>query len=156
MKKIKIQNSEQFFYIDKKDFIELKNYKFYISKNGYVRFTINKKRIFVHRYITKCPNDKVVDHINGNKLDNTRTNLRICSQSENSKNRSSKSGTSKYKGVSFCSTEKRKKKWKAAIETHNKHICIGRFYTEKEAAIAYNKKAVELFGEYAKINKIKD
>lgn len=50
----------------------------------------------------------------------------------------------------------KEKKWKAGIETNNKHICIGRFYTEKEAAIAYNKKAVELFGEYAKINKIKD
>jgi len=63
-------------------------------------------------------------------------------------------GTSKYKGVYFDKTGTRKKRWRAVISEENKITKLGRFLTEKEAAIAYNNKAIELYGERAILNKI--
>jgi hypothetical protein len=101
------------------------------------------------------PINKVIDHINRNPLDNHKSNLRICSQRQNVVNSKKKEGcVSKYKGVSWDISMKRKKRWYAACEYNNKQIKIGRFATEIEAALAYNKKAKELWGEYVTINNV--
>lgn len=113
-----------------------------------------RKTILLHRFITKCPKGKVVDHINHDTLDNRKLNLRICSQRENLMNKSShKNSTSIYLGVSYC---KSRKLWAAGIKTKDSHINLGRFKSEADAARAYNEAALKYFGEFANINKTEE
>lgn len=149
MKFVNLINSEAKAIVSDIDFDKVVPYKWSLSSNGYVRATINKKRLFLHKFLI---NGKIIDHINGNPLDNRRENLRIASYTQNSANRFKKVGLSIYKGVTFASTENRRKKWKASLEYYGKTVFIGRFLTEEEAAIAYNKKAIEIWGEYAVLN----
>lgn len=97
--------------------------------------------------------DIVIDHRNRNSLDNRRSNLRICTIQLNNANRrkQSKPCTSQFKGVYF---NKQYSRWMARIKYWKKYIFLGRFDEEKDAARAYNKKAKELFGEFACLNKI--
>ena len=91
-----------------------------------------------------------VDHKNGDGLNNTRENLRICTREQNARNRRSVSGsTSKYLGVSWC---KDKKRWRAQISAYGKCKKLGRFKTELEAAIIYNIAARKYYGRFAKPN----
>ena len=97
-------------------------------------------------------NGKGIDHIDGNGLNNQKYNLRFCTNSENQMNvRKQKNTSSIYKGVCFykCS-----KKWMASIGLNGKKTHLGYFDTEAEAAKAYNTKAIELFGEFANLNKL--
>ena len=107
-------------------------------------------RAQMHRLIMNVPNGMVTDHINHNGLDNRKSNLRVCTCSENNRNkRSQKGSTSIYKGV--C-RHKATGKWRARIKFEGKRMHIGYFTDEKEAARAYDAKAKELFGEYALLN----
>lgn len=104
----------------------------------------------MHRLIMGAPKGKEVDHIDGNGLNNQKSNLRICDRFQNTQNCiPRKNTTSKYRGVSWGSREN---KWKAQISAFNKSHYIGCFSLETKAAEAYNKKAMELFGEFAKLN----
>lgn len=120
----------------------------------YASTTINKKetKISLQRLLLGNPENKVIDHINGNTMDNRIENLRICSKSENNKNaKKNKRGTSsKYKGV----TKRPSGRFGVYIQNNKVIFCVGTFDSEIEAAKAYNKKALELFGEYAKLNEI--
>ena len=109
--------------------------------------------VYMHRLILGLkPKDRIsVDHINGDGLDNRKENLRRCNQSMNIANSRKKKGTSEFKGVSF---HKSAGKWRSHITFNYKQINLGLFHSETEAAEAYNKKAKELFGEFAKINDI--
>jgi hypothetical protein len=91
----------------------------------------------------------VIDHINGDKLDNRRSNLRICTQAENVRNQKKTRypRLSHYKGVS-----KDHGCWRARITKDRVWYCLGYFRTEEAAAQAYNQAAQELFGEYARLN----
>jgi len=93
-----------------------------------------------------------VDHINHNGLDNRRENLRIATPSQNHGNIKKQRGvyTSIYKGV--CFESRYKLKWLASIKVGGVQMYIGRYPTEEEAARAYDKKAKELFGEFAYLN----
>jgi len=103
-------------------------------------------KIYLHRLITNCPPNKQIDHINRNALDNRKCNLRICTKKENNHNRDKNSNnTSGFKGVWW---DKRYKKW--SVQIQHKHI--GRFETATEGAIAYDKKAKELYKEFAMTN----
>jgi len=105
----------------------------------------------IHRFIIDCPDGHVVDHINGNTLDNRKSNLRICKQTENTYNgRKRVVGTSKYKGVHF---DKGTKKWRARITPGGKSIHLGLYETQEEAAIAYDNAAIKYYGEFACLNK---
>lgn len=90
----------------------------------------------------------IIDHIDGNPLNNQRNNLRMCTQSENMMNRAPNKGK-KYKGVFKCGWVN---KFRAGIKHNKKNIYLGYFYTEEEAAMAYDKAALSIFGAHAKLN----
>lgn len=116
-------------------------------KNG------KRKGVAMSRLIMNFPKNKFVDHINGDSLDNRRSNLRIVTRNQNAQNRRKKikSTTSKYKGVHKRSQYNY---WLSFIHVNGKKIPLGKFMSEKKAAIAYNKAALEHHGEYACLNKI--
>lgn len=150
---IKLSNHNSFFEIDNEDFDLIKDCKWRLNKKtGYIDgySSVFKKRIYLHRLIMNLISSKQpIDHIDRNKLNNTKNNLRFCTDSQNSSNISiRKNNTSGYKGVIW---EKRYKKWQAQIYK-NKIIYIGLFEEKIEAARAYDKKAKELFGEFAWLN----
>ena len=97
-----------------------------------------------------CPDWDEVDHIDGDGLNNCRSNLRDGAGFKNSANRElASNNTSGYKGVGW---NKRKEKWRASIMINGKPVFLGYFGTSKEAADAYDEAAVHHFGEYAKTN----
>jgi hypothetical protein len=107
--------------------------------------------ISMHRLIMEARPGQEIDHINGNGLDNRRINLRLVTRQQNLQNQKTRQHISSYKGVSW---ERRIKRWKARI-THNYQIFyLGCFKNEKDAARAYNRAALHLFGEYARLNEI--
>jgi hypothetical protein len=106
--------------------------------------------VYMHRLIMGNTKGHI-DHINGNKLDNRRANLRVCTPQQNIHHMASRKGTSQYKGVSW---DKRRNKWKAVIGYEYKRIDIGRYDTEQEAALAYNDVAKKLHKEFAVLNQV--
>ena len=139
--------------VDPDDFERLKQYKWHATKCGrsyYAVRSANGKSIKMHRQITNAPKGLVVDHIDHNGLDNRRANLRLCTKQQNNCNtRSFRHKTSKYKGVF---KQKGLKKFRALTRCNRKSIHIGMFESEIDAAKAYDKKARELFGEFAYLN----
>lgn len=107
------------------------------------------KTIYLHRVILGTPEKFHTDHINGDKLDNRRSNLRMCTRTENMRNRKKQDGSSKYKGVTWY---KKLGKWSVRITHEEKRKFLGYFYSEESAALAYNKAAKEFYGEFARIN----
>ena len=108
-----------------------------------------RKKVAMHNVIMKPSEGFIVDHINGNGLDNRRSNLRIATRQQNTFNSVHKGGTSKYKGVAL---DKESGLWRAYIAKDGKRTWLGRFPDELSAAIAYDKAAKDMFGEYAKLN----
>jgi len=107
-------------------------------------------KLYMHQLIMGTPIDKVIDHKNGDGLDNRVENLRICSYQQNSLNSRCRSGcTSKYRGVSWY---KFYNKWTVYISINRKHTSIGNFENEVDAALAYNEKAIKYHGEFARLN----
>ncbi len=123
----------------------------YITKKGYVRSYSRKlNHIMLHRHLLRISDKKVlVDHINTNRLDNTRNNLRVCNNSQNLANRPANNGR-KFKGVCWDSS---RGKFAAGITVNYKKYFLGRFENEIDAAIAYNIAAIKHFGEFAYLNK---
>jgi hypothetical protein len=110
----------------------------------------NGKAIYMHLEIMSAPDGMEVDHMNGNGLDNRRENLRLCTRAQNRMNSVKRIGkSSTFKGVYW---HKNCRKWRASLKLDGKEIHIGYFNTELEAAEAYDEKALELFGEFAKPN----
>lgn len=117
-----------------------------------------KSYVSMARLVMDAPDGMEVDHINGDTLDNRKRNLRIVTREENNMNRHKRHNcSSKYKGVSLDDKSTNKTKvWKAYIggKSTGGRVTIGRFSTEDEAALAYNKAAARLFGEFAKLNEV--
>lgn len=125
-----------------------------INTRGYVSGYVDGKPLALHRFLLDTPKGLVTDHINHDKLDNRRSNLRICTQSQNLQNqRKQKHCSSKYKGVTFS---KHANKWHVTIKHKYKLNHIGYYTSERNAAAAYNKAAKMYFGEYAYLNKLGD
>ena len=110
-------------------------------------------KIAMHRLIMNPPDFMCVDHIDNNRLNNQKSNLRVCTQAENSRNRTTtdinKSG---YKGVYW---HKQKHKWYAHITLNGKQRHLGTFANIEDAVKKYNEFAILYFGEFAKINEIR-
>lgn len=140
-----IQAKEKIFFIDRK-FLNLFLNNTVIVHGGYIRFRgeDNPKDLTFHRWAMGDPKGYVVDHKNRIKEDNRLCNLRIANYCQNNANHTSHN---KYVGV-----RKRGKRYLAEIRYNGKTVNIGTFDTKLEAAIAYDKKKVEIHGEYAKTN----
>lgn len=158
MKEIKLTQG-QVALVDNEDFERVINFKnkWYAQKSSdgfYAKARIKDKKILMHRIIMGVTDSAIkVDHINHNTLDNRKENLRVCTNAENGRNRKiNRDNTTGYKGVVCFSYDKTK--FIAQIKFQNKQRRIGMFKTAKEAAIAYNEKAKELFGEFANLNPI--
>lgn len=139
--------------VDDEDFEWLSKFKWCVN-HGYAKRTVRNGLKFVtvrmHREILQASNEMQVDHINGNKLDNRRCNLRLATSSQNQQNRRvGKDNTSGFKGVSW---HKKSKKWCAQITVNRKVKHIGIFDDSIEAAKAYDKAAKELHGVFANTN----
>lgn len=108
------------------------------------------RMVRMHREILNAPNELDVDHIDGDGLNNTRRNIRVCSGIQNRRNsRGNRNTVSGYKGVNFDS---RYNKWHARIEVNNKRIHLGYFSTPEDAARAYDVAALKYHGEFARLN----
>ena len=137
------------FYVDLVDFDKVYRYSWYKDKDGYLIAKINKKSIKLHRYITDCPPNMIVDHIGGalTRNDNRRKNLRITTQQLNTKNHTLLSNnTSGYNGVSF---DKKASKWRVYIYINGKQKTVGRFTNIEDALLARKEAEIEYYGEYA-------
>lgn len=151
------QNNECIFKINEIDIVidedmyyDIIQYKWHVNNYGYVISNINKKDIRLHRYVMNYSGHDFIDHINGNRLDNRKINLRIATPQQNSRNTSSrKNSTSQYIGVNF---DKSRNKFLARISINNTCINLGRFDNEIDAAKARDKASKEHFGEFARLN----
>lgn len=134
MKKIKLKHGE-IALVDDQDFDELNRYKWCLNSGGYAtRRKDTHKSILMHRWIKNTPYRMETDHINGNKLDNRRENLRNVSHSQNQlHSRLPKTNTSGYKGVVW---DKKNNKWQAQIKIKGKNLHLGRFSSKKGAIMA--------------------
>lgn len=143
--------------IDDEDYPLVSKYKWHAwhyqkgNSPWYAIHSVNHKvQIKMHRLILGLKKGEFCDHINGDGLDNHRCNLRIVTHHQNMMNQKKPSGgTSKYKGVH---RRKDVNRWASSINFNGKCYYLGHFIDEVEAAKAYDKKAKELFGEYAKLN----
>jgi hypothetical protein len=139
--------------IDDEDHQRVSQYKWTYDKGYVVRKETTSegcRKILLHRFITSAPHGSDVDHQNGNPLDNTKQNLRICTRSQNSMNRGPvPKSTSKYKGVFW---HKRDLRWIAKITVKGKQTELGRTTDETEAAKLYDRAALIHFGEFAYLN----
>lgn len=134
--------------IDTEDVNKCKKHKWFLSKRGYPTSRINGKLICLHKYIFSAEN---IDHIDRDRFNNRKSNLRECSYSQNIMNQTSRGGTGRYKGVWF---DKKNNKWAAAIRYNNERKSLGRFHDEKEAALAYNRAAKKHHKEFACLNSL--
>lgn len=124
------------------------------SKDKYSKVNVNGQMILRYRIIyllVKGYVPKEIDHINRNSQIDRIENLRAATHSNNAANSIRKKNSTGYKGVHFC---KSTGKYRAQIKKNYKKFHLGRYVTAKEAAIAYNKAALKLFGKFACLNKV--
>jgi hypothetical protein len=145
--------------VDDEDYDKLSKYKWYAhrrnSNTSYYASRVEYSNgrytnIIMHRVITNAKSNMVVDHINGNGLDNRHENLRVCTRSENSRNcKKHCDNKSGYKGVHL---RKDTKKWSAQIKIDSKVINLGKFDDAISAAKAYDEAAKKYHGNFASLN----
>jgi len=158
--------------MDDADLAVVAKYKWYtdLSERGrsaYARTNIRKNDgqrgfLLMHRLILGINDPTVaVDHIDGDGTNNQRANLRVCTKSENARNRRRfANSSSRYVGVSLKIRGKGKpypphlRRWLAKISSNGEIHRIGSFFTEEAAAVAYNASALRVHGEFARMNKV--
>lgn len=135
--------------VDEEDYEALSPFRWQAAEQAPGRFYAKTgRRTMMHKII--LPGCSLVDHKDGNSLNNTRENLRPADKSKNGMNRGvSTNNKSGFKGVSF---RPRVQKWRAVIHRDGKQVHIGHFSTAEEAARAYDNAAMELHGEFAFLN----
>ena len=133
-------------------------YKWYACKNRHLVYAKcntsstagNRTTLKMHRIIMNAMPGQVVDHINGNGLDNRKCNLRIVDDQKNAANRRCHAGSSsKYKGVAWHII---RRKWQVNICVNGKNIYLGLHENEVDAALTYDMAAMKYFGEFARLN----
>ena len=142
--------------VDDADYEDLMRYRWCLNAQGYAvrgyRRDGVKHQVRMHRAVVGPACDGFeVDHINGNKLDNRRSNLRIATRSQNAVNIPVAPHSSIYRGVRMA---KGRGMWTARICVNRKQIHLGQYKTEIEAARAYNDAAIQYFGDFARLNNV--
>ncbi len=144
--------------VDPVDFRSVMKHKWCLAPSGKwlyaatsMRVNGKRKMVRLHRFLANPGAGEMVDHKDGDGLNNTRDNLRLSTNSTNQMNRKPSSGakSSRFKGVTWHAA---RSKWAAQIHVKKKHIHLGLFVTELEAADAYDKAAALHFGEFARGN----
>lgn len=148
----------KFALVDKEDYERLSKNKWYTQKCSNISYAIRKtngnlhvkqRTIRMHREIMCPPVGMFIDHIDGNGLNNTKKNLRVCTPSQNVMNRGKpKNNTSGFKGVCFY---KQTKKWMAQIMKEGQQIYLGSYNTSEQAYKAYCEACIKYHGEFAHI-----
>lgn len=144
-------NDGHYALVDAADYDELSRYHWHLCGGGYAARSEKGKRVLMHRQLMKPPKGMIVDHIDGHRANNCRSNLRVCTYAQNQRNQRKKRGSASsiYKGVSYLKNAKR---CHAKLVFKGKCVWLGHFDSEIEAARAYDRKAIELFGEFARPN----
>jgi len=142
--------------VDDEDFEYLNQFKWCVQGKYAGRLSSRKfgKRsmILMHREILHTPNGMLTDHIDEDGLNNQKYNIRVCTSSQNAANiKMRKANTSGFRGVRLDKRAKIKK-WRVDIRNVCMKLYVGHFYSKEEAARAYDKKATELFGKFARLN----
>lgn len=161
MKKIPLSKGK-FAIVDNKNYKFLMQWHWHINADGYAvrnsEYIKGKRRttIQMSREIVNAPNGVKVDHLDTDRLNNRRRNLRLANDLENGRNRNPNRNTSsKYKGVTWMD---RLNKWQAQLGSKKGdkrvNIYLGVFTSEDQAALAYNKSARKLHGKFAKLNEV--
>jgi hypothetical protein len=148
---LELTNSTLKTVIDDEDMVLVSKYKWCLTGKGYVSATVNKVTTGIHRLVMGLsPGDGLlIDHINMDKLDNRRCNLRVCTRSQNQCNRKVfKNNPLGLRGVKQTG----RTRFSARIWWLNRNIELGTFGSSEEAARAYDKAAKELHGEFARLN----
>lgn len=141
----------QYAVIDEEDHARVAVHRWHVMtrrRTSYGESRIDGRTVLLHRFLLDAPPGLQVDHVDGDGLNCTRANLRLCSVRENAHNRSrSPRNTSGYKGVFRDG-----RRWRAQIMEHQRGVSLGTFGTPEEAARAYDQAARERFGEFARTN----
>lgn len=148
-------SSGDFALVDESDMIVLEGFSWQFSGKSYVSAWIAPKRTYLHRFLMNPSDSQEVDHINRNRTDNRRCNLRLCTGNQNRANvpkpsfikKRSATRYSKFKGVA-----KKHRRWTARAVLDGKKIWLGSFKTEMEAAAAYDAFSKKTYGEFAVLN----
>jgi hypothetical protein len=157
MKEIHVNSKKhgfQIIMVDDEDFDFANKWVWSVNKIGNTFYAVrgdkHNKFFYLHRQLLGLTDPTIfADHRDRNGLNNTRSNLRVATRSQNLANIRSKGGSSNYLGVSYM---KRDGVWIAQIMKDRKYRWLGRHVTEEEAAMAYNKAAIEIHGEFANLN----
>lgn len=132
------------FLIDKEDLDKVIIYKWRCWKGEY--YTGNTNPVSIHSFLIECPEGYVIDHINGNRADNRKSNLRICKQQQNAINRAiSSQNTSGIMGVWF---DKSRNKWCAEIKFDYIKCYLGRYNDIEDAVFVRYYAELKLFKEF--------
>jgi hypothetical protein len=137
-------------YVDAADYEWLSQWNWHLAACGYAARNENGKTILMHRQIMEPPEGMLVDHEDGNKANNCRFNLRVCTRLENQRNmRKQNNAVSQFKGAFY---DKRYDRWYSRCRYGGRYQFLGYFDEEIEAARAYDRAAVQWFGEFARLN----
>lgn len=134
--------------VDESDYPEVSRRSWCWSRAKYGEGYAKSNRVFLHHFLIGKVNGRKIDHANRNTLDNRRSNLRVATATESSRNTGKKGTRSKYKGVTLLPTGR----WRAQITVDYRNLHLGVFDTQEEAAQAYDAAADKMFGDYAALN----
>lgn len=150
MRKILLKDN-RFALVDNDDFYRLNYFNWNYFNTGYTARCVKGRPLYMHREVMNCPKGLCVDHINGNRLDNRKANLRICTKAQNQcHSKLSITNKTGFRGVVLHKSGK----WRARISVKNKTKNLGYYQDKINAAKAYNDAAQMYYGEFASLNSI--
>lgn len=154
MREIALANGKGVALVDDADYERVAALRWHLTGHGYVRAYVGmdlgrSQHVYLHRLLLVAAAGQFVDHANGDTRDNRRANLRLCTKQQNNRNRVSPRTRTGYKGVQRLRGSRH---FYASIGVNRRHIYLGAFDTQEQAARAYDAAAREHFGPFARLN----